>query len=298
MMETLIQDLRHGMRMLVKNPGFTAVALIALALGIGANTAIFSVVNAILLRPLPYKNPDRIAMIWMNNPKLGVDQDWHSYPNYTDYKEQNQVFEDMAAFNDRSYNLTGTGEPVRVMGTVATASLFSVMGVDPAQGRAFSVEEEEPGKDMVVVISHGLWQRRFGGDASVIGQPISLNGVNRTVIGVMPASFAFSQKDTELWIPLAARPQQKQARFSFWLKSVGRLKPGVTVAQAQADMGAIGERLDEQYFHSRYGANIVSLHEQETGKVRPALLVLLGAVAFVLLIACINVANLLLARER
>ncbi|HKS40353.1 MAG TPA: ABC transporter permease [Blastocatellia bacterium] len=295
-METLLQDVRYALRMLVKKPSFTAIVVLALAIGIGANTAIFSVVNAILLRPLPYKTPDRIAMIWMTNPKLGIDQDWHSYPNYTDYKEQNQVFEDMAAFNDRSYNLTGTGEPVRVMGAWATASLFSVLGVDPAQGRAFSVEEEEPGKDRVVVISHGLWQRRFGGDAGVIGQPISLNGVDRTVIGIMPANFAFPQKDTELWVPSGLSPQRKQGRSSFFLKSVGRLKPGVTVAQAQSDMGAIGDRLDEQYFRSGYTANIVSLHEQETGKVRPALLVLLGAVVFVLLIACINVANLLLAR--
>ncbi|MGA9769112.1 MAG: ABC transporter permease [Blastocatellia bacterium] len=295
-METLLQDVRYSLRMLVKKPSFTAIVVLALAIGIGANTAIFSVVNAILLRPLPYKNPDRIAMIWMNNPKLGVAQDWHSYPNYVDYKEQNQVFEDMAAFNDRSYTLTGTGEPVRVMGAVTTANLFSVIGADPAQGRAFSVEEEEPGKGTVVILSHGLWQRRFGGDAGILGQPISLDGTTRTVIGIMPAGFAFPQKETELWVPLVVSPQRKQARFGFSLKSVGRLKPGVTVAQAQSDMGAIGDRLDEQYFHSGYSANIVSLHEQETGKVRPALLVLLGAVAFVLLIACINVANLLLAR--
>jgi predicted permease len=295
-MENLLQDIRYAFRVLIKKPSFTIVVVLALGIGIGATTAIFSVVNAILLRPLPYKNPDRIAMIWMNNPKLGVDQDWHSYPNYADYKEQNQVFEDMAAFNDRSFNLTGTGEPVRVMGVWATASLFPVMGVEPIMGRPFSAEEEEPGKDLVAVISQGLWQRRFGGDPNIIGQPISLNGVNRTVVGVMPASFVFPQKDTELWIPLAVSPQRKQARNSFSLKSVGRLKPGVTIEQARADMGAIGNRLDEQYFHSGYGANIVPLHEQVTGKIRPALWVLFGAVTFVLLIACANVANLLLAR--
>src|ERR1051325_9390910 len=145
-MQTFWQDLRYGARMLSKNPAISLIALFSLALGIGANTAIFSVVNAVLLRPLPYKNPDRIAMVWMNNPKLGVDQDWHSYPNYTDYKEQNQVFEEMAAFNNRSFNLTGTGDPVRVTGAWTTASLFPVLGVDPIKGRVISEEEEEPGK--------------------------------------------------------------------------------------------------------------------------------------------------------
>ena len=295
-METLLQDIRYALRTLLKKPSFAVIVILALAIGIGANTAIFSVVNAILLRPLPYKNPDRLAMVWMNNPKLGVDQDWHSYPNYADYKEQSQTFEDMAAFNDRSFNLTGTGEPVRVMGAWTTANLFDILGVEPVKGRAFSVEEEEPGKDLVAVISNGLWQRRFGADPEIIGKPISLNGVNRTVVAVMPASFTFPQKDTDVWIPLAITPQRKQARFAFSLKSVGRLKPGVTIEQARADMGAIGNRLDEQYFQSGYGANIVGLHEQVTGRVKPALLFLLGAVALVLLIACINVANLLLAR--
>ncbi|HKP87944.1 MAG TPA: ABC transporter permease [Blastocatellia bacterium] len=295
-METLLQDIRYALRTLLKKPSFAVIVILALAIGIGANTAIFSVVNAILLRPLPYKNPDRLAMVWMNNPKLGVDQDWHSYPNYADYKEQTQTFEDMAAFNDRSFNLTGTGEPVRVMGAWTTANLFDILGVEPVKGRAFSVEEEEPGKDLVAVISNGLWQRRFGADPEIIGKPISLNGVNRTVVAVMPASFTFPQKDTDVWIPLAITPQRKQARFAFSLKSVGRLKPGVTIEQARADMGAIGNRLDEQYFQSGYGANIVGLHEQVTGRVKPALLFLLGAVALVLLIACINVANLLLAR--
>ncbi|MEK6323121.1 MAG: ABC transporter permease [Acidobacteriota bacterium] len=295
-MEILLQDLRYAFRMLRQKPSFTAIVVLALAIGIGANTAIFSVVNAILLRPLLYKNADRISMIWMDNPKLGVSQDWHSYPNYVDYTEQNQVYEDMAAFNDRSFNLTGTGDPVRVAGVWATASLFSVLGVEPALGHTFTLAEEEPGKDLVVVLSHGLWQRRFGGDPGIIGQSISMNGVNRTVLGVMPASFTFPEKRTELWIPLAVSPERKQARNSISYKAVGRLKPGVTIEQARADMGAIAKRLDEQYFQSGYGINLVPLHDQETRTVKPALLVLLGAVAFVLLIACANVANLLLAR--
>ncbi|HSB12051.1 MAG TPA: ABC transporter permease [Blastocatellia bacterium] len=295
-MENLIQDLRYAVRMLRKKPSFTIIVVLALAIGIGANTAIFSVVNAILLRPLPYRNFERISMIWMNNPKLGVAEDWHSYPNYVDFKEQNSVFEEIAAFNNRSFNLTGAGDPVRVVGVWGTASLFSVLGVEPAFGRVFTEEEQEPGRDMVVVLSHGLWQRRFGGDTGIIGQPISLNGVNRTVLGVMPASFSFPEKTTEFWIPLTVTPQRKQARYSISLKSVGRLKQGVTLAQAQEDMGAIAKRIDDQFFQSDYGINLVLLRDQETHKVKSALLVLLGAVGFVLLIACANVANLLLAR--
>jgi len=295
-METLLQDLRYTVRMLLKKPAFTAIVVLALAIGIGANTAIFSVVNAILLRPLPYKNFDRISMIWMDNPKLGVAEDWHSYPNYMDYKQQNQVYEDMAAFNNRSFNLTGVGDPLRILGAWNTASLFSVLGVEPSIGRVFTEEEEEPGKDLVVVLSNSLWRGRFGGDPNIIGQTISMNGANRTVIGVMPASFSFPDKTTEVWVPLAIPPQRKQARSFISFKAVGRLKPGVSMTQARADMGAIAKRLDEEYSKSDYGVNLVLLRDQETRTVKPALLVLLGAVAFVLLIACANVANLLLAR--
>jgi len=295
-METLIQDLRYSVRMLLKKPSFTAIAVLALAIGIGANTAIFSVVNAILLRPLPYKNFERVSMIWMDNPKLGVTEDWHSYPNYLDFKEQNQSYEDMAAFNTRSFNLTGAGDPVRILGVSTTASLFSVLGIDPMLGQAFTETEEEPGKDLVVVLSYGLWQRRFGGDRGIIGQPINMNGVNRTVLGVMPASFSFPDKQTELWIPLALAPQGRQARNLIMYKAVGRLKPGITVAQAQQDMGAIAKRLDDEYSKSGYGINLILLRDQETKGLKTALLILLGAVGFVLLIACANVANLLLAR--
>jgi putative ABC transport system permease protein len=297
-METLLQDLRFALRASLKKPAFTLIVVLALAVGIGANTAIFSVVNAILLRPLPFKNPDRLVMVWMDNHKLGVDQDWHSYPNYVDYRDQNSTFEDIAAFNDRSFNLTGTGEPVRVVGSWSTVNLFPVLGVDPLHGRTFTAEEEEPGKDMVALISYGLWQRRFGGDPNIVGQPINLNDVNRTIIGVMPAGFAFPQKETDVWVPLTITPQRKQARGSFSLKAIGRLKPGVTRAQARADMSAIAVHLVEQFprIMDSYGVNLVPLHEQVTGKVRTALLVLLAAVGFVLLIACANVANLLLAR--
>lgn len=295
-METLLQDLRYSIRMLLKKPSFTAIAVLALAIGIGANTAIFSVVNAILLRPLPYKNFERISMIWMDNPKLAVAEDWHSFPNYLDYKEQNQVYEDMAAFNNRSFNLTGAGDPVRILGLWSTASLFTVLGVQPVLGQVFTEAEEEPGKDLVVVISDGLWKSRFGRDPGIVGQQISMNGVNRTVLGIMPASFTFPEKNTDVWIPIPVTPQRKQARNAISYKAVGRLKPGVTMAQAREDMGAIAKRLDDQFSQSGYGVNLVLLRDQETKGVKAALLVLLGAVGFVLLIACANVANLLLAR--
>ncbi len=295
-METLLQDLKYSIRMLLKKPSFTAIAILALAIGIGANTAIFSVVNAILLRPLPYKNFERISMIWMDNPKLGVAEDWHSYPNYLDFKEQNQVYEDMAAFNNRSFNLTGAGDPVRIVGLSSTASLFTVLGVEPALGQVFTEAEEEPGKDLVVVLSDGLWKSRFGRDPGIVGQQISMNGVNRTVLGIMPASFTFPEKGTDVWVPIPATPQRKQARNAISYKAVGRLKPGVTMAQAGQDMGAIAKRLDDQFSQSGYGINLVLLRDQETKGVKAALLILLGAVGFVLLIACANVANLLLAR--
>lgn len=297
-METLLQDLRYAFRMLVKTPGFTIVAIIALALGIGANTAIFSAVNAILLRPLPYTNPDRIVMIWMDNTRMKEKEDWHSYPNYVDYRDQNQVFEEVAAFNDRAFNLMGTGDPERVIGAWSTANFFSVMGVEPRFGRTFTAEEEEPGRDQVVVLGHGLWQRRFGSDPEIVGQPISINGNPRTVIGIMPPGFKFPSERAEVWVPLAFNAQRKQARGAFSLKAIGRLKEGVTIEQARADMTTIATRLEQDYRDALegFGVNLVPLHDQTVGKIRPALLVLLGAVGFVLLIACANVANLLLAR--
>jgi putative ABC transport system permease protein len=295
--EDMFQDLSYGARMLLHKPAFTLVALIALALGIGASTAIFSIVNGILLRSLPYSNPDRIVMVWMDNHRLGLDQDWHSYPNYVDYRDQNQSFEQMAAFNDRSFNLTGSADPERVMGMWATASLFQVLGVQPSIGRAFRVEEEEPGKDLVVVISHGLWQRWFGSDPGIIGQQLIMNGTGRTVIGVMPPGVTFPSKDAELWVPLAMGPGGRNNRGGFSLKAIGLLRPAASIAQARADLGTIAGRLEQQYsFLAGYGVNLVPLHDQVVGKIRPALLVLLAAVGFVLLIGCANIANLLLAR--
>jgi len=297
-MENLLQDLRYAVRMLIKKPGFTVVVVAALALGIGANTAIFSIVNSILLRPLPYRDPGRLAMIWMDNRRMNVDQDIHSYANYVDYRDQNQVFESMAAYSGISLNLVGTGEPERILGAAATASLFEVLGVDPQRGRVFTANEEQIGQDRVAVLGYGLWQRRFGGDPNIVGQDILVSDVSRTVIGVMPPSFKYPHKDAEIWVPLAVDENRRNSRGSFAYYSIGRLKPGVSLEQARAEMSSIASNLESQYqsILEGFGVNLVPLHQQVTGKVRPALLVLLGTVGFVLLIACANVANLLLAR--
>ena len=297
-METLLQDLRYAVRMFIKKPGFAVVVISALALGIGANTAIFSVVNSILLRPLPYRDPSRLVMVWMNNKRMNVDQDIHSYPNYIDYRDQNNVFEHLAAYSGISVNLVGIGEPERIIGAAATANLFDVLGVDPQMGRVFTKDEEQIGQDKVAVLSYGLWQRRFGKDPNIIGQQILVSDVSRTVIGVMPASFQYPYKEADIWVPLAVDDNRKQARGSFGYWVIGKLKPGVSIDQARAEMGSIASSLESQYPDQLegLGSNLVPLHEQVTGKVRPALLVLLGTVAFVLLIACANVANLLLAR--
>jgi len=296
-METLAQDLRYGVRMLLQKPAFTFVVVLALAVGIGANSAIFSVVNAVLLRPLPYADPERLVMIWMDNSRINVAEDWHSFPNYTDYRDHNEVLESIAAFNNRSFNITGSGEPERVQGAWMTGGLLPLLGVNPALGRGFSSEEEQPGKDQVVIIGHGLWQRRFGGDPNILDQPIMLNGSPRTVIGVMPPGFAFPAKDSEMWVPIALTQQQMANRNAISYQVIGRIKPGVTFEQAKANLAMVNRWiLNQNPNQEGYGVNPVLYHDQVVGSVRPALLALLGAVAFVLLIACANVANLLLSR--
>jgi putative ABC transport system permease protein len=298
MLGDLWQDLRYGLRMLVKNPGFTTVAVIALALGIGANSAIFSVVNTVLLRPLPYTDPDRLVMVWEDDTKHGYPRDTPAAANYIDWRDQNQVFEGMAAIANLSFNLTGDGEPERIDGRRVSANLFSLLGVEPYLGRAFLPEEDQPGGHRVVIMSHGLWQRRFGSDMKIIGKPLTLNGESFTVVGVMPPDFRFPSREDELWVPIAFSSKEAANRGRHYLEVVARTKPGVTLQQAQAEMNTIAARLQQQYpdRNTDLGAAVVPLHEQVVGDIKPALLVLLGAVGFVLLVACANVANLLLAR--
>jgi putative ABC transport system permease protein len=296
-MRTFLQDLRYGARMLVKQPGFTLIALLTLSIGIGANTAIFSVVNSLLLRPLPYSESEQLTWVWMDNRPEGIREDITSWPNFEDWRAQNQSFQAMAGVRDRRFNLTGAGEPEELYGANVSPNFFELMRVSPARGRGFNADEEHEGRDQVVVIGHDLWQRRFGGDANIVGQTLSLSGQPHTIIGVMPPGFQFPNK-TEVWKPLAPDAQTRTARGSFWLPVIGRLKPGVTRAQAQTDMAGIAQRLEQQYPNTNtgFGVNVVLMHEQLVGKMRTALWVLLGAVGCVLLIACANVANLLLAR--
>jgi predicted permease len=294
----LRQDLRYGARMLMKNRGFTIVAVVALALGIGANSAIFSVVNTVLLRPLPYKDPARLVMVFEDDSRHGYPRDTPAPANYIDWRDQNKVFEGMAAMTELSMNLTGEGEPERLDGQRVSASFFPMMGVEPQLGRWFSPEEDQPGANHSVILSHALWQRRFGANASVVGKTITLNGYSFEVVGVMPASFQFPTREDQFWIPIAFSQREAVRRGSHFLQVVARLKPGVTTQQAQVEMSAIAARLAQQYpaDNTDLGAAVVPLHEQLVGKIKPALLILLGAVGFVLLVACANVANLLLAR--
>ena len=289
-------DLRYGFRQLRLNPGFTALAVVTLALGIGANTALFTVVRSVLLKPLPYRDPARLARVWMDNRRLQMHEDWASYLNYQDYKHLSTAFESMAAFTEPSLNLTSDGEPEKVRGAFAEAELFDVLGVRPSQGRLFTSDEENAGKANVVVIGWGLWQRRFGG-ADALGKQLDFDGRRFTVIGVMPQGFAFPIKQSEFWAPLVVSDQAKR-RVGYWLQMVARMKPGVTPVQAQAEMDVLGARLEQQYpsENAGYGIFVNPLENHVAGNVKTPLLVLLGAVALVLLIACVNVAGLFLAR--
>ena len=303
-MATLLTDIRFGVRMLLKSPMMTFVALFALTLGIGANTAIFSVVNAVLLRTFPYSNPEQIVMVWEKRQGGRTDQNVINLGNFTDWKQQNQVFTDMAMFFDRTLNLTNDGEPEEIPGQYAATNLFSVLGTNAALGRTFVAEDDGEGQPRIAVISYGLWQRRFGGDSNIIGRRITLNEQPTTIVGVMPADFGWhirrgtqASKPADIWIPFRITNdlQQRRGRFAM---SVARLKPGVTYEQAQREMDTISGRLVQQYpdFNTNWGVNVVPLRTQVTGQIRRPLLILLGAVGFVLLIACANVANLLLAR--
>jgi putative ABC transport system permease protein len=299
-METVLQDLRYAARMLVKNPGFTLVAVVTLALGIGANTAIFSVVDRVLLNRLPYTQPDRLVMIWGTNPLQDREIDLVSPADFEDWRKLNTVFEDLAASRDAAYSLTGMGEPETITGYRFAGNFFRVLGVNAAIGRTFAEDDDGAGSERVVVLGHKLWQRRFGGDPSVIGRSITLSGNPYTIIGVMPAGFAHPQT-VEMWAPLklaTAPPQVLANRQRRFLRVMARLKPGVTLHQAQAEMDQIAIRLQQEnpQTNAAQGVKIVGIREQYAGDARTPLLVLLGAVGFVLLIACANIANLFLAR--
>ncbi|HEU4713071.1 MAG TPA: ABC transporter permease [Pyrinomonadaceae bacterium] len=297
-MDTLLRDVRYGFRSLLKRPGFTAIALIALALGIGANTAIFSLVNAVVLQPLPYAEPDRLVWAWGKFP--GGNRASVSPPDFLDFRAQNKTFEQFAASfgMPMPVNLTGGGEPQRLTASVVTGNYFDAFGVTPALGRGFSLDNERPGNDQVVVLSHALWQKRFGGNPDIVNQRITLDGKSFEVVGVMGEDVRFPQK-VELWVPInfEASPDMK-VRAAHFIRPIGRLKPGVTLAQAQADTDAIAAQLEQQYPESNrgWGLRLESLHERLVGSSRTTLFILFGAVGFVLLIACTNVANLLLVR--
>jgi putative ABC transport system permease protein len=296
-MATLWQDLRFSIRFLAKNAMFAAVAALTLALGIGANSAIFTVVNAVLLKPLPYAQPDRLAMVWLDNHRMGLKEDLTSFPNYLDWKQGSPSFSQMAGFSDQSVTVIGAEESERLLGALVEASFFDVMGVAPQLGRGFTPQENEPGHERVAILSDGLWRRKFAASAAVLGQSLQLDGRAMTIVGVMPPDFRFPTKDTELWLPLPISPQMRSSRGGFFLSVVARLKPGARIQQAQAELDAAARRIEEQFPYMRgYGANAVPLERQLVGGVRVALLVLAGAVAFVLLIACTNVAGLFLAR--
>jgi putative ABC transport system permease protein len=298
-METLLADVRYGLRSLLKRPGFTIVALLALTLGIGANTAIFSLVNAVLLRPLPFPEPDRLVWAW-GNIRGGGNRASVAPLDYLDYRERNKTFSEFAAMFSIPVpvNFTGGGEPERLTGAGVTGNYFQALGVQPLMGRTFQFENEHSGQDNVVVLSYGLWQRRFGGDPSILNKTITLNGRSHSVIGVMPRDFSFP-RSAELWVPMNfdGGPEMKQRKAHF-LRPIGRLKPGVTLEQAQADTDIVAKQLEAQFpdTNTNWNLRLVSLREQLVGSTRATLLILFGAVGFVLLIACANVANLMLVR--
>ncbi len=305
-METLLQDIRYGIRMLAKNPGFTAIAVLTLALGIGANTAIFSVVNAELLRPLPFRDSGQLVRVASANARIHTVSGAVSYPDFADWRSQNHVFQDMAAYTDSSFALTGIEQPAHLQAATVTAGMFNLLGASPELGRGLQPEDDEP-HHHVVVLSHSLWKERFGGDPQIIGRVITLDNSAYTVVGVMPASFQYLlQRDAPaLWSSFSPlresstdSPTMADQRDAHFLRVIARMKPGVKLAEAQANMDVIAASLAQQYPDSNkyFGTRVVSEQEELTHSIRPALFVMMVAVGFVLLIACVNVANLLLAR--
>ena len=301
--ETFFQDARYAFRMLRKSPGFTAVAVLTLALGIGANTAIFSVVYAVLLKPLPYANPNELVSAFAANTQEGVPEDGTSYPNFEEWRAQNHVFSELATINFHQLTLTGRGEPSEVNTCIVTPEHFALLDVKPLHGRVFFPEDGKRGAAPVVIVSENLWRGTLGADPKILGSSINLDKRPFTVVGIMPASFRspFISSKPEVWIPLVQDPlfgSWMTRRGGHWLAVFARLKPGVSIGQAQAEMDAISGRLASEFPAENKGwtVRLVPMQKEIVGDVRTALLVLLGAVGLVLLIACANIANLLLVR--
>jgi predicted permease len=297
-MNTLIQDLRYGWRWLLKSRGFTAVAVLSLALGIGANTAIFSLVNSVLLKPLSYHDPDSLVMVWEDATSAGFPRNQPAPANFIDWRGQSQTFERMAALDWREFNLTGDARPERVIAYAVTADFFPLLGVNPELGRTFLPEEDRPGANKVAVISHKFWESRFGGDRAIIGKEILLDGEGYQVIGVMPAGFQFIKDFINLWVPMGMTQRELADRNSHYLLVAGKMKPGVSLEQANSDIQTIQRRIARDYPNEagEISAYVIPLREELAGDVDRPLIVLMAAVGFVLLIACANIANLLLAR--
>ncbi|MFI5210483.1 MAG: ABC transporter permease, partial [Gemmatimonadales bacterium] len=294
---SMLHDLRIAIRSLRRVPGFAAVVVLTLALGIGANTAIFSVVNGVLFTPLPYPRPDRLVLVWEQNPHRGNSRNVVSPSNYLDWRDRARSFSGLAAFTWTGITLTG-GNPEHAEGRAVSQEFFTVLGVTSALGRTFTAEESAPGAAKVMVLSHGLWQRRFGGDSTIVGRTIAVAGGDVRVVGVMPASFqSMPLGQDQYWEPLGLDPADRERRGRYAMV-IGRLRDGVSAEQAQAEMTSIAADLAREHvdFNTGWGANVVTLTDQIVGHARPVLLTLLGAVSLVLLIACANVANLMLAR--
>src|SRR5689334_2962812 len=299
-MKQLRADFRYGLRMMMKSKLFSIIAVLTLGIGIGANSTIFSVVYGVLLRPLPFKNPERLMYIWHTPPQTsfpGVKTFSVSPANYFDWKDQSHSFEQMAVSGFKGLNLTGIGEPQALRGQAVSPEYFSVLGVAPMLGRSFAPDEDQSGRDHVVILSYGLWKSHFGADRGIVGRTINLDENPYTVIGVMPSNFRFPEY-AEFWSPLSWTPATRAVRGAHDLSVIARLKPGVDLHTAQAELNTISRRLEQEYpvDDKGWGAIVVPLREDMVGDVRPALLVLLGAVLLVLLIACANVANLMLAK--
>jgi len=297
-MELLFHNVHYSIRSLIKRPGFTVVAVLVLALGIGANTAIFSVVNSVLLRPLPYENPDQLVRVRATNLSRSITDFGVSMPDFREWRERNRVFERLAAFSITDFNISSGTEPERIDGAQISADLLPLLGVRLEQGRNFLNEEEIFGNHRVAMISHNLWQSRFSADPNLIGQTISVNTEKFTIIGILPQGFAYPAPNIQIWTPLSVpEDHENNTRGNYWLSLVGRLKSGVTIEQARADMTSVAEQLESEVQGIEgIGASVTSLREDTVGNVETGLWVLLAAVGFVLLIACANVANLMLVR--